>query len=145
MTMTRSRWRWNAGEEGTPMLRVVSDADAGAEMTAGLDEICRDGARRMLAAALEAEAELYVESLADQRDERGHRLVVRNGHAEPRMITTAAGAIEIKAPRVNDRRVDPDTAQRCRFRSSIVPPWRRKPPEVARGAAVDVPARPVQR
>lgn len=72
------------------MLRVVSDADARAEMTVGLDEICRDGASRMLAAGLEAEAELYVESLADQRDERSHRLVVRNGHAEPRTITTAA-------------------------------------------------------
>ncbi len=47
------------------MLRLVSDVDAGAEMTAGPHEICRDGARRMLAAALEAEAELYVESLAD--------------------------------------------------------------------------------
>jgi transposase-like protein len=113
------------------MLRVVTDDDARGEMTVGLDEICRDGARRMLAAALEAEADLYIEALADQRDERGRRLVVRNGHAEPRTITTSAGAVEIEAPRINDKRTDPDSGERLRFRSSIVPPWCRKSPKVA--------------
>ena len=111
------------------MLTVVPD-DARAEMTAGLDEICREGARRMLIAALRAEADTYVESLADQLDEDGHRLVVRNGTAEPRTITTAAGPIEIEAPRVNDKRVDPETGERRRFRSSLVPPWCRKSPKV---------------
>src|SRR4051794_3050385 len=105
------------------MLRVVTDDDARAEMTVGLDEICREGARRMLAAALEAETDLYIEAVVDQRDERGRRVVVRNGRAEPRMITTSAGAIEIQAPRINDKRVDADTGERIRFRSSIVPPW----------------------
>jgi hypothetical protein len=38
------RWRWNAGEEGTPMLRVVTDDDAGAEMRSALDEIVLEGA-----------------------------------------------------------------------------------------------------
>ena len=113
------------------MLRVVTDDDASAEMTAGLDEICREGARRMLVAALKAEADAYVESFADERDEKGRRLVVRNGHAEPRTITTAAGRIEVEAPRVNDKRVDPETGERCRFRSSIVPPWCRKSPKVS--------------
>ena len=61
-----------------------------------LDEIVREGARRMLAAALEAEVAAYVEAHADERDERGRRLVVRNGHAEPRSITTGAGPIEIE-------------------------------------------------
>ena len=59
------------------------------------------------------------------------RFVVRNGHAEPRTITTAAGGIEIEAPRVDDRRIDPDTGERLRFRSAIVPPWCRKSPKVA--------------
>jgi putative transposase len=113
------------------MLRVVTDDDARAEMTVGLDEICREGARRMLAAALEAETDLYIEAVVDQRDERGRRVVVRNGRAEPRMITTSAGAIEIQAPRINDKRVDADTGERMRFRSSIVPPWCRKSPKVA--------------
>ena len=63
------------------MLTVVTDDDARAEMTAGLDEICREGARRMLIAAMQAEADAYVESLSDQVDENGYRLVVRNGRA----------------------------------------------------------------
>ncbi len=85
----------------------------------------------MLAAAIEAEADAYVEALVGELDEAGHRLVVRNGHAEARTITTAAGPIEIQAPRVNDRRVDSETGERCRFRSAIVPPWCRKSPKVA--------------
>ncbi len=112
------------------MLRVVTDGDARAEMRSALDEIVLDGARRMLAAALEAEVDAYIAGLADERDQRGRRLVVRNGHAELRTITTAAGRIDVQAPRVNDRRVD-DAGQRCRFRSSILPPWARKSPKVA--------------
>ena len=67
-------------------------------MRAALDEIVLEGARRMLAAALEAEVDAYIAGLAGERDERGRRLVVRNGHAEPRTITTAAGPIEVTAP-----------------------------------------------
>lgn len=113
------------------MLRVVTDDDARVERRWAIDEICAEGARRMLAAALEAEVDGYVEALAGEVDERGHRLVVRNGHAEPRVVTTGAGAIEVQAPRVNDKRVDPGTGERCRFRSSILPPWARKSPRVA--------------
>jgi putative transposase len=114
------------------MLTVVTDDDARAdEAAAVLDEIVREGARRMLLATLEAEVTGYIDALAGELDEHGHRLVVRNGYAEPRTITTAAGGIEIEAPRVNDRRVDPETGERCRFRSAIVPPWCRKSPKVA--------------
>jgi transposase-like protein len=113
------------------MLRVLTDDDARAELTDGLDEIVREGARRMLAAAIEAEADGYVDAFVDERDENGRRLVVRNGHAEPRTIVTAAGGIEIEAPRVNDRRVDPDTGERLGFKSAIVPPWCRKSPKVS--------------
>jgi len=112
------------------MLRVLTDVDAQAEPTCGLDEIVREGARRMLVAALEAEVEGYVSAFAEELDERGHRLVTRNGHAEPRTITTAAGGIKIEAPRVDDRRIDEVTGQRFRFRSAIVPPWCRKSPKV---------------
>jgi transposase-like protein len=122
--------RWRAGEEGTPMLRVVTDDDARAEMRSSLDEIVLEGARRMLAAALEIEADDYIARLAGELDERGRRLVVRNGHAEPRTISTAAGRIEVTAPRINDKRVD-ETGERCRFRSAILPPWARKSPKVA--------------
>jgi putative transposase len=96
-----------------------------------LDEIVREGARRMLAAALEAEVDAYIQAHVGERDERGRRLVVRNGHAERRKITTGAGPIEVEAPRVNDRRVDEDTGERMRFGSSIIPPWCRKSPKVA--------------
>jgi len=112
------------------MLRVVTDDDARAEMLAGLDEIVREGARRMLAVALEAEVDTYVASFTDHLDDQGHRVVTRNGHAEPRTITTAAGGIEIRAPRVDDKRVDPETGERHRFRSAIVAPWCRKSPKI---------------
>ena len=85
----------------------------------------------MLAAALEAEVDAYITALADERDEAGRRLVVRNGHAVARRVATGAGAIEVEAPRVNDRRVDPETGERARFRSSILTPWCRKSPKVA--------------
>jgi hypothetical protein len=89
--LTRDRWRSNAGEEGTPMLRVVTDKSTREELASTLDEICREGARRMLAAALELEVDGYIAELVDELDERGRRLVTRNGHARPRTITTAAG------------------------------------------------------
>jgi putative transposase len=96
-----------------------------------LDEIVREGARRLLTAALEAEVDAYLAELVDQRDERGRRLVVRNGHAEPRQVTTSAGAVTVRAPRVNDKRTDPVTGERKRFSSAIVPPWCRRSPKVA--------------
>jgi hypothetical protein len=58
------------------------------------------------AAALQAEVASYVEQFADQLDENGHRLVVRNGDHQRREVLTAAGAVEVKAPRVNDKRID---------------------------------------
>jgi len=57
--------------------------------------------------------------------------VVRNGHARQREVTTVAGAVEVRAARVNDRRVDPVTGARVRFRSVVLPPWCRKSPKVA--------------
>lgn len=113
------------------MLRVVVEESSRAELAVGLDELAREGARRMLAMALEAEVEAYLAAFADERDDAGQRLVVGNGHARPRQVTTVAGAIEVHAPRVDDRRVDQVTGQRCRFRSSILPPWCRRSPKVS--------------
>ena len=84
----------------------------------------------MLAEALRAEVEAYIAQFADVRDEKGHRLVVRNGCHESRTVTTSAGAVDVTAPRVNDKRVDPDTGERQRFSSSILPPWARKTPKI---------------
>jgi putative transposase len=60
-------------------------------MCSALDEIVLAGAQRMLAAALDAEVDAYIAGLADQHDEAGRRLVVRNGHAEPRTIPPPPG------------------------------------------------------
>jgi transposase-like protein len=123
------------------MLKVVqekneSNATGGKSAPAGvggslLDELVRDGARAMLAAALQAEVAAYVDAYADQVDEAGRRLVVRNGHHEPREVTTAAGAVPVRAPRVNDKRTDAETGERMRFSSAILPAWARKSPQVA--------------
>jgi transposase-like protein len=113
------------------VLTVVAEDGQRREGVSLLDDIVREGARRMLAAALEAEVDAYLAELAGERDERGRRLVVRNGHAAPRQVSTGAGPIEVVAPRVNDRRTDPVTGQRERFRSAILPPWCRKSPKVA--------------
>ena len=123
-----------------PMLNVVPEAGPGDGLAAPvamtgpvssvIDEIVREGAQQMLAAALRAEVAAYCAQFAGERDENGRRLVVRNGYHEPREVTTAAGAVEVHAPRVNDKRVDPQTGERARFSSAILPPWARKTPQV---------------
>jgi putative transposase len=120
-----------------PMLKVVHDAAASNENTTGaaggslLDEVVRDGARQMLAAALQAEVTAYVEQFIGEVDEQGHRLVVRNGYHAEREVITAAGAVPVRQPRVNDRRTDEATGERQRFSSAILPAWARKSPRVA--------------
>src|SRR5919107_3212608 len=121
-----------------PVLTVVpgaADADdrrpaGGADSSSLIDEIVREGARRMLAEALQAEVDAYIAQFRDERDEAGRRLVVRNGSHQPREVLTSAGAVEVVAPRVNDRRTDPDTGERARFCSAILPPWCRKTPKI---------------
>ncbi len=95
-----------------------------------IDEIVRDGARRMLAEALQAEVEAYIVRFAAERDENGRRLVVRNGTHRSREVLSSAGAVKVTAPRVNDRRTDPDTGERVRFSSAILPAWCRKTPKI---------------
>ncbi len=110
----------------------ADDGNPASSSAALIDQIVRDGARRMLAAALQAEVDAYIAAFADQRDEDGRRLVVRNGYHQPREILTAAGAIEVRAPRVNDKRVDEVTGERRRFASAILPAWARKTPKVTK-------------
>src|SRR3954453_15695138 len=100
------------------MLKVVQEdqqAHDSEAIEAGrslLDEIVRDGARAMLAAALQSEVAAYIEAHAEQLDEHGRRLVVRNGFHDPREVATAAGSVPVRAPRVNDKRVDEATGER---------------------------------
>jgi transposase-like protein len=113
------------------MLSVATTEQTASGLRLDLDQIVREGARRMLAAALEAEVDDYLAAAAAERDEGGRRLVVRNGHARQREVLTAAGAVVVRAPRVDDRRVDPLTGERLRFRSLLLPPWCRRSPKVA--------------
>jgi putative transposase len=72
----------------------------------------------------------YIDAHAGQLGEDGRRLVVRNGHAVPRQVLTSSGAVEVRAPRVNDKRVDEITGERRRFASVILPAWCRKSPKI---------------
>ena len=113
------------------MLSVVADEQARAELTTDLDALLREGARRMLAVALETEVEAYIAAHTELVDEHGHRLVVRNGHAPARTLATGVGQVEVVRPRVDDRRLDAATGQRVQFHSVILPRWCRRSPKVA--------------
>jgi putative transposase len=114
------------------MLTVVQELSEPNSIGASvLDEIVRDGARQMLAAALRAEVAAYVDAHRGEVDGESRRMVVRNGFHEPREVTTAAGAVEVRQPRVNDKRTDPVTGERRRFASAILPAWSRRSPRVA--------------
>lgn len=107
------------------MLKVVPmKSEMRQDFELSLDEIAREGARRMLMHALNQEVEEYIQSHKDQVDEQGRRLVVRNGVSKSRTVTIGSGSVKIQAPRVNDRR------EGERFFSSILPPYLRKSPKV---------------
>ena len=89
------------------------------------DEVLRQGARQMLVKAIEEEVSAYIEAHREEVDENGWRLVVRNGHARERTLVSGAGQLKIRAPRVDDRRVD-EQGQRFRFTSQILPPYLRR-------------------
>jgi putative transposase len=109
------------------MLKLTTDDTEGQapEITLSLDELAREGARRMIAAALEVEVEQYIESLRHLRDGHGRALVVRNGKSHhERTVNLGAGSIKMKAPRVDDRRPG------HRFTSEILPPYMRRSPRL---------------
>ena len=100
------------------------------EIAISLDELAREGARGMIATALEAEVAEHIERFAEERGEGGRRLVVGNGHARERRVMVGSGTVAIRAPRVNDKRVDPDSGERERFGSRILPAYARRSPKV---------------
>ncbi|MEA3502347.1 MAG: IS256 family transposase [Actinomycetota bacterium] len=107
------------------MLKIVPDDAERGDLSATLDELVAEGARRMLMAGLEAEVADYIERHQGLVDEAGHRLVVRNGKAAERSLVTGAGALKVQAPRVDDRR------EGHRFSSYILPKYARRSPKVA--------------
>jgi putative transposase len=115
------------------VLKLTTDDTEGQtpEITQSLDELAREGARRMIAAALEVEVEQYVESLRHLRDENGHALVVRNGKSHhERTVHMGAGSIKVQAPRVDDRRPEHT------FTSKILPPYMRRSPRLEEAVPV---------
>lgn len=110
---------------------IISGRGAAAEspVAATLDDLAREGARRMLALALQAEVDEYVARHGGARDAEGRALVVRNGTARPRTVLTGAGPVPVVAPRVNDRRVV--AGQRQKFTSALLPPYLRRSPRLA--------------
>ncbi len=90
-----------------------------------LDELAREGARRMIMGALELEVAEYIDRCQSARDECGNSMVVRNGHAVERRLLTGAGSVKVKAPRINDKRPD------RKFTSAILPPYMRRSPNVS--------------
>ena len=90
-----------------------------------LDQVLRNGARRMLLKAIETEAAAYIDAHHNAIDDQGRRLVVRNGYANERTVVSGVGTLKVRAPRVNDRRVDED-GNKFRFTSEILPPYLRR-------------------
>jgi len=119
-------------QEGTPMtnVRMLPVGEVDEEIQDTLDQLAREGARRMIAAALRAEADEYVERFSDEVDEDDRRMVVRNGRARERRVTVGSGTIAVRAPRVNDKRIDDETGQRQKFSSRILPAYARRSPKV---------------
>ncbi len=133
------------------MLKVVheeSESNAHAPVGVGgslLDGLVRDGARAMLAAALQAEVAAYIDAHAGEVDEAGYRLVVRNGYHQPREVATAAGAVPVRAPR--GERQAPGRGERAAAAVLVGDPAGvgAQVPAGCGGVAAAVPARPVQR
>lgn len=111
------------------MTRVAKNESDREGFMATLDELAREGARRMIVAALEAEVDAYVERLRGERDADGRALVVRNGKGKPRQVTVGSGTVTLEAPRVNDKRVVDGEKQK--FTSEILPPYLRRSKNVS--------------
>jgi putative transposase len=91
-----------------------------------LTEIAREGARRMLVTALEAEVEAFLDQFAEERLPDGRQRVVRHGYGPERRIQTGIGGLEVRRPKVRDRAADPASGEKVRFTSHILPKWARR-------------------
>ena len=111
-------------------VRTLAVLEFSEEIVVSLDDLAGEGAGRMIAAVLRAEADEYVVRFVDELDENGHQLVVCNGRAREREVTVGSGTVPIRAPRVNDKRADEETGERRRFSSKILPAYARRSPKV---------------
>ena len=86
-----------------------------------LDEIIREGARRMLQVAIDAEVDSFIQDHQHRRDEDGRRLVVKNGSLPTREILTGAGSIPVQQGRVRDNSTDRNS--RVEFSPNVLPAY----------------------
>ncbi len=93
--------------------------------TDSLTEVLRNGARALLARAVEAEVAEFLAQHADLWTDDGRQRVVRHGHLPEREIMTGIGAVAVRQPRVRDRKAGRDGA-RIRFTPAILPPYARR-------------------
>ena len=99
------------------------DQQAG-EVKSVLEEVLREGARKMLQASIEAEVADYIDKHRELHDEQGRRLVVRNGHLPSRELVTGVGPVAVRQPRINDKR------RGKKYTSKILPPFMRRVPSI---------------
>ena len=90
-----------------------------------LTAILRSGARRLLAQAVEAEAEAFLATMKGARLPDGRERVVRHGHAPERLVQTGLGPVAVRRVKLRDRGAG-DGAERIRFTSAILPRWARR-------------------
>jgi transposase-like protein len=90
-----------------------------------LTAVLRDGARRLLAQAVEAEAEAFLTSMQDARLADGRERIVRHGHGPERVIQTGIGPVEVRRVKLRDR-ASGENGERIRFTSAILPRWTRR-------------------
>ncbi|MFN9974663.1 MAG: transposase, partial [Phycisphaerae bacterium] len=95
-------------------------------ITDPLTEILRNGARTLLAQAVEAEVAEFISKHADRKTEDGLQRVVRHGHLPEREVMTGIGPVAVRQPRVRDREPAADPANRIRFTPAILPPYARR-------------------
>ena len=117
--MAHEAEEYPAMSQSTTEIRIVPLAPSQDVLT----DLLRDGARRLLAQAIEAEVASWIDDHSHLVDDQGRRQVVRNGHLPERAIQTGIGAVEVQQPRVRDRR---PADQREVFSSAILPPYLRK-------------------
>lgn len=103
---------------------IASNQESKQVLNLTLDELVREGARRILMTALRAEVDAYIELYENEIDEKGHRKVVRNGKAQERTLSMGSGTFKIQAPRVNDKR------EGKKFESNILPRFVRRSPKI---------------
>src|SRR5688500_11592989 len=117
--MAHEAQEYPAMTESTTDIRIVP-LPTGQDV---LTDLLRDGARRLLAEAIEAEVAAWIDDHAHLTDASGRRQVVRNGHLPERTIQTGLGAVAVKQPRVHDRR---PPERREKFSPAVLPPYLRR-------------------